>query len=156
VTWPGENPFSVLGLDPGAELSDDDVRAAWRRLAAATHPDRTDGGDPAAFSAAAAAYTTLRTRSGRGEARADLLARPRPVIGGRWLRTAGWLRAVMPAVRTAARIRSGRPARLAVRLAAALAVSVVSVAGAGWHPASVGVITGAVTWLARTGRADLR
>ena len=48
------------------------MRAAWRRLAAATHPDRADGGDPARFAAAAAAYTVLRTRSGRGEALADL------------------------------------------------------------------------------------
>ena len=30
----------------GPDLTDDDVRAAWRRIAAATHPDRDDGGDP--------------------------------------------------------------------------------------------------------------
>ena len=34
------NPFAALGLPARADLSDDDVRAAWRRLAAATHPDR--------------------------------------------------------------------------------------------------------------------
>jgi hypothetical protein len=68
------NPFALLGLPASADLSDDDVRAAWRRLAAATHPDRADGGDPARFAAAAAAYTVLRTRSGRGEALADLTA----------------------------------------------------------------------------------
>ena len=28
------------------ELTDDEVRAAWRRAASATHPDRDDGGDP--------------------------------------------------------------------------------------------------------------
>ena len=48
------------------------MRAAWRRIAAATHPDRADGGDPGRFAVAAAAYTVLRTRSGRGEALADL------------------------------------------------------------------------------------
>jgi curved DNA-binding protein CbpA len=48
------------------------VRAAWRRIAAATHPDREDGGDPARFGAAAAAYVVLRTGFGRGEALADL------------------------------------------------------------------------------------
>ena len=48
------------------------MRAAWRRIAAATHPDREDGGDPAGFGAAAAAYVVLRTGFGRGEALADL------------------------------------------------------------------------------------
>ncbi len=66
------DPFAVLGLDRDADLTDDDVRAAWRRIAAATHPDLADGGDPGRFAAAAAAYTELRTRYGRGEARAVL------------------------------------------------------------------------------------
>ncbi len=68
----GADPFAALGLPPRADLSDDDVRAAWRRAATATHPDRADGGDPGRFAVAAAAYTVLRTRSGRGEALADL------------------------------------------------------------------------------------
>ena len=68
----GPSPFAVLGLPASGELTDDDVRAAWRRVAAATHPDRADGGDPAAFAAAAAAYTALRTRAGRAEALADM------------------------------------------------------------------------------------
>lgn len=55
------NPFGVLGLPTRADLTDDEVRAAWRRIAAATHPDRPDGGDPPTFAAAAAAYATLRT-----------------------------------------------------------------------------------------------
>jgi curved DNA-binding protein CbpA len=69
-----EDPFGVLGLPATPDLTDDDVRAAWRRIAAATHPDRADGGDPTRFALAAAAYTDLRTRYGRGEAYADLLA----------------------------------------------------------------------------------
>jgi hypothetical protein len=68
------DPFTDLGLPALAELTDDDVRAAWRRIAAATHPDREDGGDPARFGAAAAAYAALRTSFGRGEALADLAA----------------------------------------------------------------------------------
>jgi hypothetical protein len=68
----GDDPFALLGLAPRPGLSDDDVRAAWRRIAAATHPDREDGGDPARFGAAAAAYVVLRTGFGRGEALADL------------------------------------------------------------------------------------
>lgn len=67
-----DDPFALLGLPARAGLSDDDVHAAWRRIAAATHPDREDGGDPARFGAAAAAYVTLRTAFGRGEALADL------------------------------------------------------------------------------------
>jgi hypothetical protein len=66
------DPFALLGLPARPGLSDDDVRAAWRRIAAATHPDREDGGDPARFGAAAAAYVMLRTEFGRGEALADL------------------------------------------------------------------------------------
>jgi len=68
------DPFRALGLPARPDLTDDDVRAAWRRIAAATHPDRDDGGDPARFAEAAAAYTELRTASGRGEAYADLAA----------------------------------------------------------------------------------
>jgi hypothetical protein len=69
---PSDDPFALLGLPTRAGLSDDDVRAAWRRIAAATHPDREDGGDPARFGAAAAAYVALRTGFGRGETLADL------------------------------------------------------------------------------------
>ena len=62
---PDDRPVHGAGpAPPSAELTDDDVRAAWRRVAAATHPDRADGGDPAAFAAAAAAYTLLRTAAG--------------------------------------------------------------------------------------------
>src|SRR5215467_3147296 len=82
------DPFTVLGLPARAGLSDDEVRAAWRRIAAATHPDRADGGDAARFAAAAAAYTALRTNSGRAEALADLAppagAGRRRAGPGRW------------------------------------------------------------------------
>jgi len=69
---PRRSAFELLGVPTSADVTDEDVRAAWRRIAAATHPDRPDGGDPARFAAASAAYTTLRTRAGRGEALADL------------------------------------------------------------------------------------
>ena len=71
-----DNPFTMLGLPMTAQLSDDEVRAAWRRIAASTHPDREDGGDPARFGSAAAAYVLLRTSFGRGEALADLGGEP--------------------------------------------------------------------------------
>ena len=82
---PGGDPFAALGLPARPGLTDDDVRSAWRRVATATHPDRADGGDPSRFALAAAAYTVLRTRSGRGEALADLVS---PSPGSWWPRAA--------------------------------------------------------------------
>ena len=143
------NPFSVLGLPARADLSDEDVRAAWRRIAAATHPDRDDGGDPARFGAAASAYDTLRTSFGRGEALADLGrtdSAPRTAHSGarHARRTGPW--------RLGA---GGRGRRLALRAAAAAAVTAAAVLAAGWTPATVGLLAGAITWLAVTGRPEL-
>jgi hypothetical protein len=157
------DPFAALGLPARAGLSDEDVRAAWRRIAAATHPDREDGGDPGRFGAAAAAYETLRTSFGRGEALADLAAgwvrrarhrarhgtkaggrRPRrPVSWPGLLRVPGLAGAVV-AERLA---RHGRPWRLAARMAVAAAVSASALIAAGWTPGTVGVLAGMATWL---------
>lgn len=135
-------PFGVLGLPASSELTDDDVRAAWRRRAAATHPDRADGGDPAAFAAAAAAYTALRTAAGRGEALAGL---GDPADGRE-------VRGLVPG-RFPWRIR--RPVRLAVRVLAATAAGALAVAVAGWQPASMAVVAGVLTWLFLTGSSDI-
>jgi curved DNA-binding protein CbpA len=169
------DPFGVLGLPARAGLSDDEVRAAWRRIAAATHPDRTDGGDAARFAAAAAAYTALRTSFGRAEALADL-ARPagpdgrragpgqRPSATGwarrRWPSNGGQRRRRPPiagplAGRWWARVRRGRPVRLALRIAAAAAMSITVALIAGTRPATPALITGVLTWLALTARHDL-
>jgi curved DNA-binding protein CbpA len=168
------DPFAVLGLPARPGLTDDEVRAAWRRVAAATHPDRADGGDAARFAAAAAAYTAIRTGFGRAEALADL-ARPagpsrwrparaarRAAAGSRRWRPAadGERRRWRPAAGLAAgrwwsRVRRGRPARLALRIAAAAAVSVAVALVAGARPATPALITGALTWLALTARHDL-
>ena len=129
---PTTDPFGILGLTPRPDLTDDEIRAAWRRIASATHPDRADGGDPARFAEAAAAYTTLRTASGRGEAYADLTARHR-----------------------LSRLRHGRPLVLGLRVAVAAAVSAGTVAVAGFQPAAVAVLAGILTWLVRTGRHDI-
>jgi hypothetical protein len=151
------DPFGALGLERRRELADDEVRAAWRRVAAATHPDRAAGGDPAAFAAAAAAYTVLRTAAGRGEVLADILER-------RGRRRAGRPRSparpaagvpVTAALLLAARIRDGRPLVLALRLLAAAAVVAVAVAAVGWQPASLAILAGVLTWLARTAPSDL-
>jgi curved DNA-binding protein CbpA len=170
------DPFTVLGLPARAGLSDDEVRAAWRRIAAATHPDRADGGDAARFAAAAAAYTALRTNFGRAEALADV-TRPagsarRGTGPGRWPSAPGraWPRwrpaasgerrrgrpaAGLVASRWWARVRRGRPARLALRIAAAAAVSIGVALIAGARPATPALITGVLTWLALTARHDL-
>jgi hypothetical protein len=144
------DPFRALGLEPRRDLAGDDVRSAWRRVAAATHPDRDDGGDPAAFAAAAAAYTVLRTAAGRGEALADLVA-PGGTAGAAGPRPA---RGPRPAL-VLTRIRRGRPSVLALRALLVAAVSAVAVAAAGWQPATLGVLAGLLTWLGLTGRGDL-
>jgi hypothetical protein len=127
-----DDPFAVLGLPRTAALSDDDVRAAWRRIAAATHPDRDDGGDPARFGAAAAAYATLRTSYGRGEAVADAARGTRGVAEGH-----GWFGV------------------LALRVVTAAAVGAAVVIAAGWSPGSAGVLAGTLCWLVATGRHDV-
>jgi hypothetical protein len=132
-----DDPFRVLGLPARADLTDDDVRAAWRRIAAATHPDRDDGGDPVTFGAAAAAYALLRTAWDRGEVLAEL-----------------GLRGNAPAPRREPRPRA-RVRVLAVRVAVTAAVCGGAFGAAGWTPAAIGVAAGALTWLAATGRHDL-
>ncbi|HTX26249.1 MAG TPA: J domain-containing protein [Streptosporangiaceae bacterium] len=67
------NPFAVLGLPEWPELEDETVRAAWRAIAAETHPDREDGGDLARYTQATAAFAVLNTPWGRSEAYADLV-----------------------------------------------------------------------------------
>jgi hypothetical protein len=85
------DPFEALGLPADPGLSDEQVHAAWRKIAAATHLDRPDGGDLARYTAASAAYAQLRTGWGRSEAWADLAeaalddgpdTSPIPVIAG--------------------------------------------------------------------------
>jgi curved DNA-binding protein CbpA len=144
---PADSPFRVLGLEPRPDLTDDEVHAAWRRTASATHPDREDGGDPERFAEAAAAYTALRTRFGRGEVLADLGA-GRPPTG-----TGGWRRVVARV--SGSRVSRGRPARLALRIVIAAAAGAAAVAAAGPHPAAPALVTGVATWLALTARHDL-
>ena len=155
---PATDPFRVLGLKPSPDLTDSDVRAAWRRAASDTHPDREDGGDPERFAAAAAAYTALRTRFGRGEALADLGVVPPPARGTSGPRSAAaWHPGGLPgaAARLVGRARRGRPLRLALRILAAAAASTAAVAAAGPHPAAPALVTGVATWLVLTARHDL-
>jgi curved DNA-binding protein CbpA len=154
---PATDPFTILGLEPSPGLSDQDVRIAWRRAASDTHPDREDGGDPERFAAAAAAYTTLRTRFGRGEALADLGIAPPPAPKASSRRPARARQPRLPqaVAELASRARHGRPARLALRILAAAAASTAAIAAAGPHPAAPALATGAATWLILTARHDL-
>jgi len=151
---PAAETFGALGLPADPALTDDEVRMAWRRVAAATHPDRADGGDPAAFAAAAAAYNLLRTRSGRTEALADAAeaAGPTPLPVQR-RRSVRWL--AMQTAGLPRRISAGRPLRLIARVAVAVALSTAALAVAGSTPAGPALVTGAVTWLVLTARRDL-
>src|ERR1700747_2592874 len=69
-------PFLALGLPERPDPTDEQVRAAWRKIAAATHPDRPDGGDLARYTAASAAHGEVRSpwRLSQGRARHS----PRP------------------------------------------------------------------------------
>jgi curved DNA-binding protein CbpA len=150
------NPFAALGLPAAADLTDERVRAAWRQTAARTHPDRDDGGDPAAYTAAATAYAQLRTPWGRSEALADLAA---PEAHGPAAKRADaapataalrWLK-ILPA-----RVRHGRPLRLAARtVTAAAAVALLALAVITGTPSAPAIIAGCVLWLAFTAPADL-
>jgi hypothetical protein len=166
VTTPW-NPFAVLGLPAGpGDVTDEDVRRAWRRIAAATHPDRSDGGDPAAYAGAARAYAVLRTAWGRGEARADLhdtaapvsvpvayppAPDPAPVPAWRAAGRAAWRHVrLLPA-----RVRHGRPGRLALRVLAAAVLAFVAWRACPGTPAATGTAVLLATWLVLAGRNDL-
>jgi hypothetical protein len=148
------NPFTALGLPVSPGLDDEQVRAAWRAVAAATHPDRGDGGDPAAYTAASAASARLRTPWGRSEALADLAAEtpygqtpgvPRP----------GYIPAWRLVVLLPGRVRRGRPVRMAVRSLAAAGVALLAVALIPGTPSAPAVVTGCVLRWLLTIRSDL-
>ena len=149
------NPFTVLGLPTDPDLTDEQVRAAWRAIAAATHPDRPDGGNVQRYTAAANAYAQLRTAWGRvgGLRRPDRRsARHRcPAPAEVELRT-GLLgmAALLPA-----RIWHGRPRHLLFRalLTALLSLAVLNLLPG--QPSGPAVVTGLVTWFVLTARGDL-
>ncbi len=160
------NPFTVLGLPTEPDLSDEQVRAAWRAIAAATHPDRADGGDLARYTAASAAYAELRTPWGRSEAYADLLQQaeldgeaptgPLPAIPAGDEPSGGLPRHPLAAVwEFPARVRRGRPRRLLLRaaIAAVLSLAVLQlIPGTAAAPAD---IAGLALWFVLTARRDL-
>ena len=160
------DPFEALGLPARPDLEDEQVRAAWRAIAAATHPDRADGGDLARYTAASAAYAELRTPWGRSEAYADLIERaeldgepitgPLPVIPADDAPAGSLPRHPLAAIwEFPARVRRGRPRRLILRAVTAAVLSLVVlqlIPGTAAAPADVG---GLILWFVLTGRRDL-
>ena len=150
------NPFTVLGLPTDPHLTDEQVRAAWRAIATATHPDRPDGGNITQYTAAATAYAQLRTAWGRSEAYADLAAdQPHVPAPAGSLPVSPGLRLIRAARLVPARIRHGRPWHLLLRALTAAILSLLVVHLLPGQPSGPAIIAGLVTWFGFTGRGDL-
>jgi hypothetical protein len=176
------SPFDALGLPTRPDLSDEQVRAAWRKIAAATHPDRTDGGDLARYTAATAAYVTLRAPWGRSEAYADVLAAaddtavlPTVMVAEPWPAGVTGVAEPWPAGvagpgptgvarlgrlltgwwQLPARIVRGRPLRLLIRAVAAVVLCLTVLALIPGQPAAPPLVAALITWFVLTGRSDL-
>ena len=151
------DPFTALGLTPSGDLTDQQVRDAWRAVATATHPDRADKGDPELYARASAAYAELRTAWGRSEALADLRDTAPPGYGpppetGKTGTAEMILNAAAVFPR---RIRHGRPWHIAARAAVAAAVAWAAVTFAAGTPAAPAAATGCALWFILTSRHDL-
>lgn len=160
-----DDPFEALGLPARPDLTDEQIRAAWHQVAAATHPDRPDGGNLARYTAASAAYAQLRTPWARSEAYADLAERagseepdttPLPPVPGEppdrpvppWY-------PLIALARLPARIRRGRPLRLLIRAAVGAALALVVLHLIPGTPAAPADVAGLIWWFLLTGRRDL-
>ena len=156
------NPFRALGLPERPDLTDEQVRAAWRQIAAATHPDRPDGGDLARYTAASAAYAELRSPWARSEAYADLadqagdgpVTAPLPPVPGEAPPVPPW-QPLLALTQVPARSRSGRPRRLAIRGLIATVLALVVLQLIPGTPAAPADLLGLIIWFVLTGRKDL-
>ena len=167
------NPFQILGLPARRDLTDEQVDAAWRTIAVATHPDRPDGGDLARYTQASAAFAELRTPWSRSEAYANLVEQAW-AAGHDGLDDDGQpytepLPPVPPGFQTSlprgdpiallaefpSRIRRGRPLRLLIRAAIAAALSLLVLNLIPGQPAAPADILGLIIWFVLTGRKDL-
>jgi hypothetical protein len=166
------NPFAALGLPERPDLDDETVRAAWRAIAAATHPDRADGGDLPRYTQASAAFAELRTPWGRSEAYADLVEQawregrfdddddepgtaPLPAAASLQFRPDSPWQLLLAWVWFPSRISRGRPLRLLIRGAIAAGLSLAVLALIPGQPAAAADVAGLITWFVLTGRKDL-
>ena len=143
------NPFEALGLPERPDLTDEDVRAAWRRVAAATHPDRPDGGDLARYTAASAAYADLAERTD------GPVTSPIPPIPGDDEPLPPPWQPLLALVHLPARVRRGRPLRLAIRSIIAAVLSLIVLQLIPGTPAAPADVLALVLWFVLTGRKDL-
>jgi hypothetical protein len=163
---PDQNPFEALSLPARPDLTDEQVRAAWRAIAAATHPDRPDGGDLAVYTAASAAYAELRTPWARSEAYADLMERatragdepdtsPLPVIGVSQPAPPPPWQLLLALWQLPARVRRGRPLHLAIRAIIAAVLSMLVLQLIPGSPAAPADVIALALWFVLSGRRDL-
>jgi hypothetical protein len=148
------NPFTALSLPPDPALTDEDIRAAWRAIATATHTDRPDGGDRTRYTAALAAYEQLRTPWGRSEALADLAVLPH-VPPPATTDPLPWHALLTFAAVLPARVARGRPRRMAVRALIAAAAAYAAVLLVPGTPSAPAAVFGCALWWLLTARADL-
>ncbi len=150
------NPFDALGLPSDPALTDEQVRAAWRAIAAATHPDRPDG-DLARYTQASAAYAELRTPWGRSEAWADLIehlhdtTRCRPSPPGWEVPPSSSGRCCCSPSASATAARCGWPSAPSPPPLLSMAVLAL-IPG---QPAAPALVAGLILWFALTARSDL-
>jgi hypothetical protein len=152
------NPFETLGLPTRPDLDDEQVRAAWRAIAKATHPDRDDGGDPAWYAQASAAYAQLNSPWGRSEAYADQIE----AQNGGTIPLPFYIPGPAPAPRTyrpirllPSRIAHGRPLRLLLRAAVITLLCLVVLWLIPGTPAASADVAMLIVFFALTARSDL-
>ena len=153
------NPFEALGLPARPDLTDEQVRDAWRKVAAATHPDRPDGGDLARYTQASAAYAQLRDPWSRSEAYADVMegqpdTTPLPPVPPSF-ETYQPPPTYRPLLLLPERIWHGHPLRLALRAIIAALLSLVVLALIPGSAAAPADVAGLGLWFVLTARSDL-
>src|ERR1700761_5281107 len=162
------NPFEILGLPVRRDLTDEQVDAAWRKIAVATHPDRPDGGDLARYTQASAAFAELRVPWSRSEAYADVVEQTRAQGNDGQPYTEPLPRVpfdpengiahgdpIAILIQLPSRISRGRPLHLALRAIIAAALSLIVLQLIPGAPAAPADILGLIIWFVLTGRKDL-
>jgi hypothetical protein len=139
-------PAASATPTPGTASSRAPPRSAWPRR----RPARSSTSWPATPRPAA--------RTGRSCSRSTSSAPCPDLQAGPMVATGRGGRPVqaLPAGRHLwARVRQGRPARLALRILIAVAAAAAAALAAGPHPAAPALVTGVATWLVLTARHDL-
>ena len=145
------NPFDALGLPTRPDLTDEQVRDAWRKIAA--------GGDLARYTQASAAYAQIRDPWARSEAYADMMegqpdTTPLPPVPPSF-ETDRPPPGYRPLLLLPERIWHGHPLRLALRAIIAAVLSLVVLALIPGSAAAPADVFGVGLWFVLTARSDL-